>query len=133
MNAYPYSRRHMLTTMSSGIGWLAFSALAQAKGGLVSKAPHFLARAKRVIFLTMRGGPSHVDLFDHKPELTKRDGKSAALGRDSEGAKLFAAVHPMQQFGHSGQWMTTLYPKLAQHADEMCILNSMATSGLGGR
>jgi hypothetical protein len=127
MNAFPYSRRHMLTTMSSGIGWLAFSVLAQAKGGLVSKAPHFPARAKRVIFLTMRGGPSHVDLFDHKPELTKRDGKTAALGRDSEGAKLFAAVHPMQQFGHSGQWMTTLYPKLAQHADEMCIINSMHT------
>ena len=80
-----------------------------------------------MIFLTMRGGPSHVDLFDHKPELTKRDGKTAALGRDSEGAKLFAAVHPMQQFGHSGQWMTTLYPKLAQHADEMCIINSMHT------
>ena len=127
MNLSPFSRRDMLTTMSSGIGWLAFSALAQAKGGLVSKAPHFPARAKRVIFFTMRGGPSHVDLFDHKPELTKRDGKAAALGRDSEGAKLFAAVHPMRQFGQSGQWMTTLYPKLSQHADEMCIINSMHT------
>ncbi len=74
MNMHPFSRRHMLTTMSSGIGWLAFSALAQkasAKSGLVSKMPHFPARAKRVIFLTMRGGPSHVDLFDHKPELMR--------------------------------------------------------------
>ena len=68
MNLHSYSRRHMLSTMSSGIGWLAFSALAQGKGGLSSRVPHFAARAKRVIFLTMRGGPSHVDLFDHKPD-----------------------------------------------------------------
>ena len=80
----------MLATMSSGIGWLAFSALAHAKSGLAAKTPHFHARAKRVIFLTMRGGPSHVDLFDYKPELTKRDGKTANLGRDSAGAKLSA-------------------------------------------
>ena len=113
--------------MSSGIGWLAFSALAQGKGGLASKTPHFAARAKRVIFLTMRGGPSHVDLFDYKPELTKRDGKTAALGRDSAGAKLFGAVHPFGQYGQSGQWMTTLYPQLAKHADDLCIINSMNT------
>ncbi len=117
----------MLTTMSSGIGWLAFSALAQAKGGLAAKLPHFAPRAKRVIFLTMRGGPSHVDLFDHKPELIKREGKTATLGRDSTGAKLFGPVHPFAQFGQSGQWMTTLYPKLARHSDDLCIINSMNT------
>jgi hypothetical protein len=117
----------MLTTMSSGIGWLAFAALAQAKGGLAAKEPHFAPRAKKVIFLTMRGGPSHVDLFDHKPELIKRDGKTASLGRDSAGAKLFGPVHPLKQCGKSGQWMTTLYPRLAQHADDLCIINSMHT------
>ncbi len=127
MNTAPYSRRHLLTTMSSGIGWLAFSALAHAKSGLASKTPHFPARAKRVIFLTMRGGPSHVDLFDYKPGLTKRDGKTAALGRDSAGAKLFGAVHPFAQYGQSGQWMTTLYPQLSKHADDLCIINSMNT------
>ena len=129
MQAAPnfYSRREMLTTMSSGIGWLTFSALAQAKGGLASRTPHFSARAKRVIFLTMRGGPSHVDLFDYKPELIKRDGKTATLGRDSAGAKLFGPVHPFAQFGQSGQWMTTLYPMLAKHADDLCIVNSMNT------
>jgi hypothetical protein len=52
----------MLTTMSSGIGWLAFSALGARQGRAGIKTPHFAARAKRVIFLTMRGGPSHVDL-----------------------------------------------------------------------
>lgn len=106
---------------------MAFSALAQAKGGLGAKAAHFPPRAKRVIFLTMRGGPSHVDLFDYKPELAKRDGKTANLGRDSTGAKLYAPVHEMRQFGSSGQWMTTLYPHLAKHADDLCIINSAHT------
>ncbi|HEY1048462.1 MAG TPA: DUF1501 domain-containing protein [Prosthecobacter sp.] len=116
--------------MSSGIGWLAFSALAQqaaARSGLAAKQPHFAPRAKRVIFLTMRGGPSHVDLFDHKPELIAKNGKTASLGRDSAGAKLFGPVHPFAQYGQSGQWMTTLYPKLAKHADDLCIINSMHT------
>lgn len=122
-----FSRREMLTTMSSGTGWLAFSALAQAKGGLAARQAHFAPRAKRIIFLTMRGGPSHVDLFDYKPELIKRDGKTASLGRDSTGAKLFGPVHPFGQYGQSGQWMTTLYPKLAKHADDLCIINSMNT------
>src|SRR5829696_9200536 len=97
MHPTPFTRRQVLTTMSSGIGWLAFSALAQqaaAKGGLTARAPHFPARAKRVIFLTMRGGPSHVDLFDYKPELIKSSGKSATLGRDSAGAKLLGPAHP---------------------------------------
>lgn len=122
-----FSRREMLTTMSSGIGWLAFSALAQAKGGLAAKQAHFPARAKRVIFLTMRGGPSHVDLFDYKPELIRRNGRTVSLGRDSTGAKLFGPVHPFGQYGQAGQWMTTLYPKLAKHADDLCIINSMNT------
>lgn len=124
------SRREMLSTMSSGIGWLAFAALAQqaaARGGLAARQPHFAPRAKRVIFLTMRGGPSHVDLFDYKPELIRNDGKTASLGRDSAGAKLFGPVHPLQQFGKSGQWMTTLCPRLAKHADDLCIINSMHT------
>jgi hypothetical protein len=126
----PSSRRSFLQQTSSGIGWLAFSALAQqaaAKGGLAAKSPHFPARAKRVIFLTMRGGPSHVDLFDHKPELAARSGRTATLGRDSSGARLLGPVHPFARFGQSGQWMTTLYPRLARHADDLCIINSMHT------
>jgi Protein of unknown function (DUF1501) len=130
MNAPYFSRRQFLTRMSSGIGWLAFSALAQqaaAKSGLAVRATHLPARAKRVIFLTMRGGPSHVDLFDYKPELIARSGKTASLGRDTEGARVLGPVHPFAQFGKSGQWMTTLYPQLAKHADDLCIVNSMHT------
>lgn len=130
MNPSYFSRRDFLTSMSSGIGWLAFSALAQqaaAQSGIAARPSHFPARAKRVIFLTMRGGPSHVDLFDHKPELIKRNGESATLGRDATGARLLGPVHPFGQYGQSGQWMTTLYPKLAKHADDLCIINSMHT------
>jgi len=130
MNALPYfTRLEMLSTMSSGIGWLAFNALAQERQAfsLAARAPHHPARAKRVIFLTMRGGPSHVDLWDHKPELMKRHGQTATLGRDSTHAKLFGPITPLQQRGQSGQWMSPLFPKLAQHADELCIVNSMNT------
>lgn len=121
------TRRTALQSLSSGLGWLAFSAMAQARGGLAARAAHFPARAKRVIFLTMRGGPSHVDLFDHKPELIARNGKTATLGRDSAGARLFGPVHPMKQCGQSGQWITSLYPLLAQHADDLCVIHSMNT------
>ena len=68
-----------------------------------------------------------MDLFDYKPELAKRDGKTATLGRDSAGAKLYAPVHEMRQHGQSGQWITTLYPHLAKHADDLCIINSAHT------
>src|SRR5690242_12783162 len=128
MNPPLFCRRDALKSISSGIGWLAFSALAQqaaAKNGPATREPHFAPRARRVIFLTMRGGPSHVDLFDYKPELIKHNGKSATLGRDSSGAKLLGPVHPFGQYGASGLWMTTLYPKLARHADDLCIINSM--------
>jgi hypothetical protein len=130
MNPSLFSRRDVLKSLSSGIGWLAFSALAHqaaAKSGIGARAPHFPARAKRIIFLTMRGGPSHVDLFDYKPELIKRNGQTASAGRDSAGAKLFGPVHPFARYGKSGQWISTLYPKLAEHADDLCIVNSMHT------
>lgn len=138
MHPFPSSRRALLRSLSSGFGWLAFSALAQssrastanaaaAPGGLSLRQPHFPARAKRVILLTMRGGPSHVDLFDHKPELIRRAGQAASLGRDSTGARLLGPAHPFSQRGTSGLWMTDLYPRLAEHADDLCVVNSMHT------
>ncbi len=125
------NRRQALQTFSSGFGWLAFSALAHEaaakSAGLGNRAPHFPARAKRVIFLCMRGGPSHVDLFDYKPELVKRNGSAASLGRDSAGAKLFGPVHPMRQHGKSGLWLADTLPLLARHADDLCMVHSLHT------
>lgn len=120
----PWTRREWLGSVSSGIGWLAFSALAEASAG---GGAHFPARAKRVIFLTMRGGPSHLDLFDYKPELVRRSGEQAALGRDATGARLLGPVTEIARHGQSGQWMTRSLPLLAQHADDLCIINSMET------
>lgn len=130
MSPASLSRRAWLQSTCSGIGWLAFSALAQqeaAKPGLAARTPHRPARAKRIIFLTMRGGPSHVDLFDHKPELIRHSGRTAQLGRDAAGARLLGPVHPLAQFGQSGQWMSTLLPQLARHADDLCLIRSMHT------
>src|SRR5436309_2336998 len=79
-----FTRRALLKSISCGFGWLAFSslfgrsaqALAAAKPSpLAPKSPPLAAKAKRVIFLTMRGGPSHVDTFDYKPKLTADTGK----------------------------------------------------------
>jgi hypothetical protein len=133
MSARSFSRRHLLRTTSSGFGYLAFSALAHqstAAGSnpLAPKAVHLPARAKRVIFLCMQGGPSHVDLFDPKPALTKNAGKSApsAAGRYGR-AELMQSPWEFRNSGRSGLPITSLLPLTAAHADEMCVIRSMAT------
>ncbi len=113
------TRRDFLQNSTLGLGWLAFSALAQ-KAQAVGR--HFPAKARRVIFLTMRGGPSHVDLFDYKPELIRANGE-----KHSGGAPLIGPVHPFSQKGESGLRMTDLMPRLAEHADDLCVINSMHT------
>ena len=128
------SRRNILQAASTGFGFTAFSALstwaseqsairnpqsAIAKvGPLLPKQPHFTPRAKRVIFLAMQGAPSHLDTFDYKPAL--------AHGKAAKG-KIVPAVAPFRQHGQSGLWMSDLFPNLAAHADDICLLNGMHT------
>jgi hypothetical protein len=126
------SRRDFLKTTSSGFGYLAFAALAQqealraaAASPLAPKAGHLTPRAKRVIFLCMQGGPSHVDMLDYKPALAKNEGKSAN-GRYGQ-TKLMASPWEFHQHGRAGLWISSLLPELAKHADDLCLLNSMAT------
>ncbi len=136
MNAPLSHRRDFLKTTSSGFGYLAFAALAHqqalranpAAGPLMPKQPHFTPRAKHVIFLCMQGAPSHVDTFDYKPKLIADAGKSApsAAGRYGT-AKLMPPQWKFGQHGKSGMWMSDLWPNLAKHADDLCMLNSMAT------
>ncbi len=124
-----FTRRDVLRSFSCGFGWLAFAGLAQRAaatapaGPLAPKATHFPARAKRVIFLTMRGAPSHVDTFDYKPKLTADDGKP---GR-RPGTKLLGSKWKFAQHGQSGLWMSELFPNVAKHADELCLVRSMQT------
>jgi len=81
MNPNLFTRRRALKSMACGFGYLALAgmtaerAFAANLNPLAPKAPHFKPRARRVIFIFMQGGPSHVDTFDHKPLLEKNDGK----------------------------------------------------------
>jgi hypothetical protein len=72
----------------------------------------------------MEGGPSHVDTFDYKPELTKRDGQVIGKGKVPNG-RLMASPWKFQQGGKSGLWISDLYPELRSHADKLCLINSM--------
>ena len=137
-NAELFSRRTALKSISSGFGYLAFAALADqqaraekktspgASGPLAAREPHFAARAKRVIFLSMRGAPSHLDTFDYKPQLTKDDGKEGKFGR-LRGGRLLGSPWEFSQHGESGLWISELMPEISTHADELCLLSGMHT------
>jgi hypothetical protein len=132
-----FSRRQMLQTTSCGFGYLAFAGLATQAASksydnpLGPKTPHFPARAQRVIFLCMRGGPSHVDTFDYKPALKQHEGEfpgEAAGGQNSQaGRKLMPSPWEFRPHGQSGLRISDLYPHLAQHADELCLINGAYT------
>ena len=92
-----------------------------AAAALAPKPPHFPARAKRVIFLCMEGGPSHVDTFDYKPKLTTDDGKAVRRRAGSPAAKLLASPWKFSQHGQSGLWISELFPEVAKHADDLCV------------
>jgi len=131
-----FSRRRALQSCASGFGYLAFAGMAHeaaakeaaARGGaLASQATHFPARAKRVIFLCMNGGPSHVDLFDYKPALNQHSGAASPVGRERGGARLLASPFQFAQYGHAGHWISEVFPRLAQQADDLCVIHSMST------
>ena len=124
-----FTRRDVLQNLACGFGWLAFAGLAgkNALGAemspLMPKQPHFPARAKRVIFLCMRGGPSHVDTFDYKPKLTADNDKPGKR----PGTKLLGSKWKFAQHGKSGQWISELFPNVATHADDIALVRSMQT------
>lgn len=128
------TRRDLLKSASSGVGYLAFAALAHEQanaekkthGPLSPKEPHFLPRAKRVIFLSMRGAPSHVDMFDYKPKLNQDSGKPGRFG-SGRGGKLLGSPWKFKRHGKSGLWISELTPEIASHADDLCMLNGMHT------
>lgn len=127
----PQTRRAMLQQTAAGFGWLAFAAMhgtsyasEQTDSPLSPKTSHFPAKAKRVIFLFMQGGPSHLDTFDWKPKLKTASEK----GSQGKGGKLLAPQFEFSQYGQSGQYISSLFPELGKHADDLCILNGMHTS-----
>jgi len=130
----PISRRTLLQSTAAGFGSMALAALlgesAQAADNpLAPKEPHFAAKAKRVIFLFMHGGPSHVDTFDHKPLLIRDDGKPLPFAKprivSSPTDNLLASPWKFQQYGQSGTWVSELFPNVAKCVDDLCMINSM--------
>ena len=143
----PYSslhRRAFLTRATYGFGAAALGNLinkaSQASGvpGILP-APHHTPKAKRVIFLSMAGGPSHLETFDYKPVLAKMDGQpmpeSMTKGQQiaqlqGQALKCFAPQHEFKKFGQSGHEFNALLPLLGTMADEMCIVRSVFSEAI---
>ncbi|MCA9062391.1 MAG: DUF1501 domain-containing protein [Planctomycetaceae bacterium] len=126
------SRRRMLQSSATGFGYLAAAALLQqeAISGEAKMSPyHFHPRAKRVIFMFMKGGPSHVDTFDYKPRLNEDDGKPLPFNKPrvqfAATGNLLGSPWKFRQYGESGIPVSSLFPHVAQHVDDICFLNSV--------
>lgn len=135
------NRRSMLARSAAGFAQVGLAAMAgqaalqagSASMDIIDRLPHFAASAKRVIFLFMWGGPSHVDLFDYKPRLNDFAGKAvtpeAFGGKQPPGGTILGSPFKYQQHGQSGVWISELFPNVAKHADRMCVIRSMHTDG----
>lgn len=124
----------MLQRSAGGFGFLALQAMlgrvqAAVENPLAPKQPHFPARAKRIVFLFMKGGPSHVDTFDPKPLLQRDHGKAYPYKQPrvqfAETGKLLKSPWSFQQYGQSGLPVSELFPNVARHVDDLCILRSL--------
>src|SRR5687767_6388048 len=136
----PSSRRRFLAQAGGGLGAIALASLlagddaraADSAGGEGAKQPHFEPRVKRVIWLFMHGGPSHVDLFDPKPDLIKYAGQPlpesfgmVMTRRKVAENPLLGPIKPFRPHGQSGLEISDFLPEIAQHADELCVLRSV--------
>ena len=129
------TRRRMLLDAAGGFGWAALAAmlpgnaLGAAGGDRPSAANHhFPARAKRVIQIFAVGGMSHLDTFDYKPELARRDGTPYSMPTFfGQGGSLRACPWEFSRHGESGLWLSGLLPQLAGQADRMTIVKSMVS------
>jgi len=138
----PLSRRKWLQQSACGFGHTALLGLlagepmpgeARAAGAtgsaLTAKAPHFPARAKRVVFLFMHGGISHVDSFDPKPKLAALNGQPLPLPKPkfefAPTGNLLASPWEFRRYGQSGLEISDLFPLIGSHADDLCVIRSM--------
>lgn len=128
VNVFPQvSRRAMLQSTCLGFGWLAAQDLLRRD---VEAAGDHAAKARSVIMLTMVGGPSQMDLFDPKPELTRSAGKKApetyeTLQPGSEKHELMGTPFKFRQHGECGMTFSSLLPQLASISDDLCMIRSM--------
>jgi len=142
-------RRDFFGRFGLGLGGAALATLAALDGRAAAANPfagifpagHLPAKAKRVIYLFMSGGPSQLELFDHKPELVRRTGEdlpeSVRMGQRLTGMSANQATLPMagsvfgfQRHGRSGSWISELLPWTAKVADDLCIIRSLHTEAI---
>ncbi len=108
----------------------AADGVTQLANPLAPKDPHFPPRAKNVIFLYMYGGPSHIDTFDYKPAMKGRDNQTVKVqtfgrgGHKNEG-RIVEPRWDFKQYGESGKWVSSLFPHMAQHVDDIAFIHSM--------
>ncbi|HLX62032.1 MAG TPA: DUF1501 domain-containing protein, partial [Planctomycetota bacterium] len=138
----PASRREFLWSIGGGLGGLALTQLLGRNALLADGAPkprpefngglHHPAKVKRVIQLFMNGGASQMDTFDYKPELIKRHGQKFDPGAHFEAAtsapgNVLKSPFEFKQYGQSGRWISSVFPRIAEHVDELCFLMAMAS------
>src|SRR5438477_854714 len=134
------TRREMLCRCGMGFGAMALAGLmgeiglmapaeaSEYHGPLVSRKPHFPAKAKRVIHLFMNGGPSHVDIFDPKPLLQKLAGKPLPmtnLPTERKTGAAFPSPYQFKKYGKSGIEVSEIFPHVGECIDDICVIRSM--------
>jgi hypothetical protein len=147
------SRRRMLEDCTSGFGMLALAGMLSDRalgaeatgagaGGLLNpvfnplavKPPHHAAKANRVIFLFMPGGPSHVDLFDPKPRLAEDNGKPLPFEKPklmrTKTGNLLGSPFKFQKYGQAGIDVSELFPHVAGQIDDICVIRSMVADNI---
>jgi hypothetical protein len=141
----PLTRRALLSQCATGLGALALNGMARPllaadepttpANPFAPKAPHFPARAKRVIYLFMAGAPSQLDLFDYKPKLNELNGmpcpESLIAGERFafiKGVpKLLGSPYSFKRYGQSGMWLSDRLPHLSTVVDDLAFIRSMHT------
>src|SRR3989441_2967993 len=138
------TRRHFFSRCGLGLGSIALASLVnEAQGASLAnpmalKRPHFLPRAKNVIYLFMAGGPSQLELFDYKPKLIELngqlipysyiEGKRFAFMGSSHGTKLLGTRRSFRRYGQSGMWVSEMFPHTAEIVDDVTFVMSCATN-----
>ncbi len=128
-------RRELLSRSALGLGALALAGVLdddqllgqETAGSLVARAPHFPARAKRVVHFFLNGGPSHVDTFDPKPALAKYAGQPLpnTLTTERKTGAAFPSPFAFKRYGQSGIEVSELFSRTAEHIDEIAVIRSM--------
>lgn len=149
-SVFALTRRTFLHDTATGLGAMALASLLNPKANAdeparlapwrgVVNPPHVTPKAKRVIYLYMAGGPSHLESFDHKPRLAAMHGQpmpeSYTRGQpiaqlQNQQLRCFAPQHPFRKYGQSGQEIAEIFPHIGSIADDICIVRSLKTEAI---